>query len=208
MSKTLRYIAFLISMLLLLFVVNFVLVLTNVCPFDSWYAFKIILNGTLFLVIVNICCAIIAQLVPKKFINPYYWGYRVFKNERRFYEFLGIKKWKDKVPELGGFFKHFSKAHFEKNTPEYVYHFIMETIRGEMAHTWAVVFGVLVFFALPTFVLNFAFPLFLINAIINLPPAMIQRYNRPKLCKIYEHLLQKEEEIVYNDDITMLQNNN
>ena len=205
--KLLGYVFVLLAMLGIMFGVNTTLCLTNVCEFGIWYSFYMMIEGTLFLILVDMIVAWIVQCLPQKWINPNAWCFKVFKFERRFYESIKIRKWKDKIPELGGVFKKFSKQHLASNTPEYVHHFIVETIYGEMSHTWSIVFGLLVFLVFPQHILNFALPMFLINLILNLLPAMIQRYTRPKLCKMYARLLEKEKEMVYNDDISMLPNN-
>ena len=207
MSRLAKYLLLLFLLLGVLFLTNLVLCLTGVCNFDPSYALCIISLGTMFLIVVDIVTAWLSQLVPKKWINPNFVGFRVFKFERYLYEALGIKKWKEKVPELGGLFRKFSKGHLQEYSSDYIKHFIIETIYGEMAHTWAILTGLFVFAIFPDFPLNFALPLFLINAFMHTPPAMIQRYTRPKLLKIYDRLLQKEKEVVYNDDISMLPNN-
>lgn len=194
MSKLNRYAMALLVMLGVVYGINLTLSLTNVCSFDPLYALRVIAVGTLYLIGLDMVVAILTQLVPKRWVNPNYWGYKVFGFEKAFYEKLGIKKWKDKIPELGGVFKKFSKSHLNEHSPEYFYHFIVETIYGEMSHTWAILFGATIFLVFPFYILNFALPLFLINLILNLLPAMIQRYTRPKLCKVYRRMLEREEE--------------
>lgn len=207
MPKLLGYTFALLSMLGIMFATNAALCLTGICEFGLWDAFYVMVLGTLFLILVDMIVAIVVQRIPQKLINPNAWCFKVFKFERGFYERIRIRKWKDKIPELGGVFKKFSKQHLTSNTPEYVHHFIVETIYGEMSHTWSIVAGLLVFVVFPQHILNFALPLFLINLILNILPAMIQRYTRPKLCKMYVRLLEKEKEMMYNDDISMLPNN-
>lgn len=196
------YVYSLVIMLLLLFGVNVLLILTNVCEFTIWYALYTILLGTLLLIIIDGVIAFLVSRIPQKWLNPYFWGYKIFKFERRFYEFLGVRKWKDKIPELGGALKNFSKSKIEEHTPQYVYNFITETISGEILHNYAIVFGALIFFALPKYILNFALPLFLINAVLNILPAIVQRYTRPKLLKMYNRMLLQEEEMLYNKSTT------
>ena len=207
MSKLNRYAIALLVMLSVVYGINLTLSLTNVCSFDPWYAFRVIAFGTLYLIGLNMVVAFLAQLVPKRWINPDFWGYKVFGFEKAFYEKLGIKNWKDKVPELGGLFKKFSKSHIEDHSPEYFHHFIVETIYGEMTHTWAIVFGATIFIVYPNYIFNFALPLFLINFILNALPAMIQRYTRPKLCKVYKRMLEREEQKEIDVDADLVPHN-
>ncbi len=205
MTRLRGYVITLTVLLSLLLAVNLNLSLNGVCTFDPIYAVVVTLFGTLFLILIDAITAWLTQRLPKKWLNPYFWGYKVFKFEHRLYEIFGIRKWKDRIPELGGLLKKFSKSHLQQRTPQYIYRFITETICGEMAHTWSIITGALIFVILPNYTLNFALPLFLINAYLNLLPAMVQRYNRPKLCKMYERLLVKTEEILYNDSNKTLQ---
>jgi len=185
--------------LTILFAINASLSVSNICSFSVGYAFCTMIGGTLLLFLLDTVVAIVIQFVPKKWINPYFWGYKIFKFERKLYEFFGIRKWKDKIPEMGGVFKKFSKAKIESHTPQYVYHFISETIYGEMSHTYSIVVGALIFLVMPHYILNFALPLFLINAMLNLLPAMVQRYTRPKLIKMYQRMLAQNQQMLYND---------
>ena len=204
MTKLKGYVITLVVLLSLLLGVNITLSLTGACGFDSAYAVVVTLFGALLLFIEDAIVAWLTQKLPKKWINPYFWGYKIFKFEHKLYEILGIRRWKDRIPELGGQLRHFSKGHLQEHTPKYIYHFITETIYGEMAHTWSIVFGAFIFVVFPNNILNFALPLFLINTYLNLLPAMVQRYNRPKLCKIYERLLAKTEKMLYTENSNML----
>ena len=212
MSKLLRYAFLLLGMLTVLFLINLTLIVTHICNFSVWYTFETIVLGTLFLMAIDAAVAFFTQRVPRKWLIPNAWCFKVFGFERRLYEKVGIRKWKDSIPELGGAFKKFSKQHLESNSKEYIHFFIVETIYGEMAHTWAIVFGIIIFFIFPSHILNFALPLFLINLFLNLLPAMIQRYTRPKLCKVYERMLEKESELAkenelaFDEDVSMLPN--
>lgn len=186
--------------LLVLFAVNASLSLSGVCSFGVWYAFYIMILGTVVLFLIDTIVALVVQRLPQKWINPYFWGYKIFRFERKVYEFFGIRRWKDKIPEMGGALKKFSKSHLQNHTPQYVYHFITETIYGEMSHTYSIIAGAFIFLILPHYILNFALPLFLINFVLNLLPAMVQRYTRPKLIKMYQRMLDQTQKMLYNEE--------
>ena len=101
------YIYALCISLLILYGVNVSLSLSGICGFDVWYALYAMLMGTLLLFLVDAIVAVVVQLIPHKWVNPYFWGYKIFKFERRLYEFFGIRKWKDKIPEMGGLLKKY-----------------------------------------------------------------------------------------------------
>ena len=58
------------------------------------------------LVVLFLIDALLAWLIrklPEKWFDSNNKHFDERKGERKFYEALGIKKWKDKIPELGGF---------------------------------------------------------------------------------------------------------
>lgn len=137
---------------------------------------------------------ILSHIFPEKWYSPYRKRFKVSKKENKFYIKLKIKKWKDKVPELGklgGFSK--SKIENAKN-PQYIFKFLTETCIAESLHFFSILSGILVFFFLPKeYLLIIALPIFILNTILHLLPIIIQRYIRPKFLKIYNHILQYEE---------------
>lgn len=117
-------------------------------------------------------------------------AFNVSEKKLNFYKKLGVKKWKEKVPDLGQF-ANFKKNKIDKpfNT-KYMHKFLVENCYGDMIHLISGFAGFLIVIFPP---LNLAFsialPVALINFIINYMPVAIQRYNRPKLMNIYKRLL-------------------
>jgi glycosyl-4,4'-diaponeurosporenoate acyltransferase len=92
---------------------------------------------------------------------------------------LGIKRWKDRVPEAGALFAGgTSKAHV---TAEGVEQLVIETRRAELAHWWCAAAG-------PLFALwnpPYAVPLLVGYGIgVNAPFVAIQRYNRLRATRV------------------------
>ena len=58
---------------------------------------------TLFVIILDGIQAFIIRRLPSKWFDDSHKCYDALKKERRIYDFLGIKFWKDYVMELGGF---------------------------------------------------------------------------------------------------------
>lgn len=137
---------------------------------------------------------LITRILPKKVFNPYRKRYKTFNKESNFYNKIGIKKWKDKVPELGkigGFAKNKLNS---PNDPGYLYRFLTEICIAESLHTLSIIMGALIFFILPPkYLLTIALPIFLINGILHILPVLIQRYLRPKMLKIYTRLAKDED---------------
>ena len=83
------------------------------------------------LVVLFLIDALLATLIrklPEKWFdsNNKYFDER--KGERKFFESLGIKKWKDKIPELGGFTNFHKDKIYEPNSIEFYERFIQRFI--------------------------------------------------------------------------------
>ena len=150
--------------------------------------FAIIIISLLVLVLIDAVCALFMRYcLPKKVFNPFLKCYNVGKNERKFYEKIGIRKWKDRIPEAGQLFANFSKTEVADMTNnEYVQKFMSETIYAELMHWLSMIFSFLIIFIDLRLALTVALPLVVGNMILNLMPVLVQRYNRPKLMVLYQ----------------------
>jgi len=82
--------------------------------FGMVYIILSVVLSTMAIIAIDGLTAGIVRLLPKKLFNPFAKRFKVFKWEKSFYQKLGIKKWKDLVPELGhltGFRKNKIKTH-------------------------------------------------------------------------------------------------
>lgn len=127
----------------------------------------------------------IRYLLPKKWMNPARRRFSVADWEIKFYVKLGIRRWTPLIPELGQL-ADFKKDKIRSDTPAYFYRFLEETAYAELMHQWTFVFGALPVFAYGVDGLYCTIPMCLINLLMQIPPVMIQRYNRPKLWRVYE----------------------
>jgi glycosyl-4,4'-diaponeurosporenoate acyltransferase len=97
---------------------------------------------------------------------------------------LRIDRWKDKVPEAGGFFRGgVSKRHLPAYDAAGLELFVRETRRAELAHWWAMACGLL--FVLWNSPLAAAL-LIGYGVVANLPFIVIQRYNRFRIHALIE----------------------
>lgn len=147
----------------------------------------VILLSLLCLLIIDAVVALIIHKLPKKLMNPYKKIYKVFSWEKKFYHALGIRKWKDKIPETGKALTGFGKSKVENmDDTDYLYTFMIETVYAEVLHFWSAIFGFLIVFISPKLFVVVGLPLALANVILQIMPVMVQRYNRPKLMLAYE----------------------
>lgn len=146
--------------------------------------------------IMSVVVTITTRVLPESVFSPYRKVFKVFPKENKLYTKLKVKKWKDKIPELGKL-GGFAKNHIaEPNSPQYIYKFLTETCIAETLHIYSILFGGLVFIFLPSqYLFTISIPVFILNGFLHLLPVLIQRYVRPKFLKIYQHLLEKEENI-------------
>lgn len=160
----------------------------------------LIIAGIIFQVVVDGAFAIFGRLLPSSLFSPKSSFYNVPNFERKFYEFIKIRKWKDKVLELGGI-SGFSKSKITdgKNT-EYLYKFIEESNRGIVIHFLGVFVGFLLMLVFPKqFAMCISFPIAVVNAILNILPIFVLRYNVPKLKVAYNRAC-KQTAVQASDD--------
>ena len=150
-------------------------------------------------VIATFLIAYLASLLPTKFYEPNRKIFHVFKFEKKLYERLGIKHWKDKIPELGkqlsGFDKH---TLAEPDNPEYIHKFLLENCKGSFLHAISIIYSILsiliLIFILPwPFILTMWLPTAVVAITVHSLSLMILRYTRPKLMVVYKRLTRNKE---------------
>lgn len=125
-----------------------------------------------------VCC----KILPKKCFNSNFKFFKVSKKEFRFYEKLGVKKWKDKTIELGKLNGFRKNKMTDPNNPEYIQRFIVENNMGFLTHFISLIMSGLAIFIMPMkFWLPMALPIAITSFILNVIPIAILRYNIPRL---------------------------
>jgi glycosyl-4,4'-diaponeurosporenoate acyltransferase len=112
------------------------------------------------------------------------WLYRRREFERggRLYERLGIKRWKDRLPEAGALFAGgFSKRSVRTRDREVLERFVIETRRAEWTH-WTIMLMTPAFVVWNPWWVEIAMVVYALAA--NLPCLLVQRYNRARLARL------------------------
>lgn len=125
--------------------------------------------------------AFLVNRLPKKWFNHHFKIFTVGAKEKKFYEKLKIRKWKDKIPELGalgGFRKNQISDPFNN---AYVERYLQEVAYGEVVHFASLFVGFFVLLFFPRFWLTIGLPVAVVNLLMNLPSLFILRYNSHKL---------------------------
>lgn len=151
-------------------------------------------------IVVAILVATVARLLPKKCANYEKKVFTVSAKEKKFYEKIKIRKWKEKIPEIGHFTGFRKNKIVDPKSEEYLLRFLMEICYGEIGHFFGLIFG----FAIMLFFPWSIFPnteLFLIitgvvgivNFLLTLPTIFVIRYNSYKLCVLLKNLRKRME---------------
>lgn len=139
--------------------------------------------ATVFVIALDGVGAALLRKLPERFFSP---DRRVFvagKKERNFYRCLKIKKWKAKIPELGGF-TNFHKDKIESKTDkQYLRKFLLEINYGVIIHLQNAVFGFLTM--LLPFPLSVTLLVAIVNFVLSLMPMAVLRYNGTVLKELY-----------------------
>lgn len=151
--------------------------------------------ATLLVVCIDGITAAIARFLPKKCANHQAKIYAVSGKEKKFYEKMGIRKWKDKLPEIGHFTGFRKNKIADPKNAKYVERFLMEICYGEIGHFFSCFSGFLLllfWFIFPPLWWIISLCVAVINAALNIPFVFILRYNSYKLNALYKSLLKKQ----------------
>lgn len=119
--------------------------------------------------------------------------YEVSEFERELYKRLQVRRWKDKIWELGGLGGFSKKRFVEPNNPDYVERFIIECNKGVLTHRLSYPIGFLAMLTLSgVCAFTIALPVAVVNLFLNILPTLALRYNTPKLKNSLKRLKRKE----------------
>ncbi|MBQ8350648.1 MAG: hypothetical protein IJY20_01210 [Clostridia bacterium] len=123
-------------------------------------------------------------------------GKRIFvasRRECRLYIALGVRRWKDKIPELGMFTGFHKNKVYRPQDNAYIARFILECNYGEVIHLVGALLGFFIVFLCPlAYAPWIGIPVAVVNFVLNLLPLFALRYNVPKLEALYALNSRKE----------------
>ncbi len=134
-----------------------------------------------FEILINGAVALIIHWLPKKWFMPERKIFKVFKFERKFYEGMKIKHWKDAVWELGGLGGFRKNKINDPSDPEYFTTFLMESNKGIAVHFISIFAGFACILLFPQYMWSMGIPASLVGVVLNILPIFVLRYNIPKL---------------------------
>lgn len=170
-------------------------IVTPIYNVNFFYALGFAALAAVLVIIIDALVATVCRLLPKKWANHEKKIYTVSAREKKFYERLKIRKWKDAVPEIGQFTGFRKNKIVDPKSVEYLDRFLLEICYGELGHTFSVPLGFLILLLFPITKIWFAvaIPVGIVNIFMNLPSLFILRYNSYKLEVLRKSLLKKQQ---------------
>lgn len=151
---------------------------------DSW------LFNCLIFAIMSLTITFISLILPSTLYYYDRWLYRLRKWERNgrvYQDWLKIRSWKDKVPELSDFLPFiYPKKEMPAFDESTFALYLRESCKAEFAH-WCIILSTGLFFLWSSVTITTA--MFLIASVLNLPFIIIQRYNRPRIILLMKRKL-------------------
>lgn len=180
---------------IILFVATIIAVLNILLTSYVWWVIVLlVISATLLQFVFDGMFALIVDRLPDRWFAINKKCFQVSKREQRVYEKLKIRKWKDRVWELGGLGGFRKNKLLKPNCPEYIEQFIVESNKGIVTHIIGYFAGFLAIFILPfKFALSICVPVALTNLLLNVLPVMILRYNVPKLTLLHKRLAREQQ---------------
>jgi glycosyl-4,4'-diaponeurosporenoate acyltransferase len=151
--------------------------------------------AVVFEIVVDALTATVARLMPAKFADYNKKIYHVSAKEKKFYEKLKIRLWKDKIPEIGHFTGFRKNKLADPQSVEYVDRFLLESCYGELGHFFSLFIGftVLLLYPISEVWIVLTIPVAIVNFFLNLPSLLVLRYNSYKLVVLKKSLLKKQQ---------------
>ena len=189
------YISIIITCIAIIITVNYFVAMPIIPDFPLWLNFVGVIGTTIAVIALD---ALIAHICHKiqNHINPFSRYFLVTKRQHRIYPKLGVKKFKNLLPDLGKLVKFPKGKIIDPKSKEYLYIYLLESCSGELNHLIAVFAGFLVVFIFPLkYFLCFGIPVAIVNAVLSLMPLLALRYNRYNLQSMYKMLEARENRV-------------
>ena len=171
-------------------------------PLYEWYVYIIAtIIGVIVVIGIDGIIASLIRHMPEKYFDYHKKVFETSKAEYKFYKLIGVKKWKEHVPELGMFTGFRKNKIANPKDPAYLSRYILEACYGIIIHFWSVPFSFLImlldikmYSGNSNLWLTVLLPVAIVNAILIVLPAFILKYNLPKLVRLYEMSNKKGEQ--------------
>ncbi|MGN1068438.1 MAG: hypothetical protein ACI4RE_06015 [Christensenellales bacterium] len=147
--------------------------------------------------VIGILAHVIGEALPRHWFDASRFPYRAYAFERngRFYEALGIRKWKNVLPDKSriapGTYRKAIRGSAQQHSAAHMERLLQETCVAECVHWALLVISPILLFTMESPAAYVMTPLY---GLSNLPYIMIQRYNRPRLAVLSARMQRKAQE--------------
>lgn len=147
--------------------------------------------------VIGILAHVIGEALPRRWFDASRFPYRAYAFERngRFYEALGIRKWKNVLPDKSriapGTYRKAIHGSAQQHSAAHMERLLQETCVAECVHWALLVISPILLFTMESPAAYVMTPLY---GLSNLPYIMIQRYNRPRLAVLSARMPRKAQE--------------
>lgn len=151
------------------------------------------LHCVIYLAVTGLLSFVIGRLIPPGKMNWQHFPFRPLHGERNglIYKKIGIHRWQDKVPDMSRIFLNLMPQKKIKSVDQNsLLIMIQETCIAELIHTVLCLTGL---YCMKLWRGIGGIILAMLNVVLfNLPFILIQRYNRPRLVRLYQKQCEKE----------------
>ena len=147
--------------------------------------------------VIGILAHVIGEALPRRWFDASRFPYRAYAFERngRFYEALGIRKWKNVLPDKSriapGTYRKAIRGSAQQHSAAHMERLLQVTCVAECVHWALLVISPILLFTMESPAAYVMTPLY---GLSNLPYIMIQRYNRPRLAVLSARMQRKAQE--------------
>lgn len=169
--------------LVIIGIANAVLMVLHVGSDPIWRIFLYSVGGTVAVIALDALGAFAIRQLPQRYFDAEHCRMTISKGERQLYKKLGIKKWKNRIPELGQFTGFHKNKVTDRGDAAYLGRFILECNYGVFIHLQNALCGPLLLLFLPP---SYAWFISAVNFVLSLLPAFVLRYNLSTLQYLYK----------------------
>lgn len=148
----------------------------------------------IYLFVCGVSSFLLGRLIPHRWIREDQFPFRLhtFEKDGSFYDRIGIRSWQNKMPDMSKLFPQIiPKKMLEGNSADKILLMIKETCIAELIHQ---LLGIASLYCLVIWEGTGGIVVTLLFVVGNLPYILIQRYNRPRLIRLYQMICIREQQ--------------
>lgn len=157
------------------------------------------LKCVIYLAVTGLLSFFLGRLIPPEKMEWYRFPYRLYPAEREgaVYRKIGIHHWQNKVPDMSKVFpKLMPPKKMVATDTGSLLRMIQETCTAELTHMLLCLTGL---YCIKLWPGAGGWILAILNLLGNMVFILIQRYNRPRLVRLYKRQIEKEMRLIHGD---------